>query len=73
MKVDLSKPNKQYDINNEEPIPEHKNEYIIFSQSQKCNKKEKVYKFEEEEKSLKLLQINHAPQFLIFMMKGVKR
>ena len=38
MKVDLSNPSKQYDVNNEDAISEHKSEYISFSQSQKYRK-----------------------------------
>ena len=35
---DLSNSSKQYDVNNEDAISEHKSEYISFSQSQKCRK-----------------------------------
>ena len=38
MEVDLPNPSKQYDVNNEDAISEHKNEYINFSQSQKYRK-----------------------------------
>ena len=38
MEVDLSNPSKQYDVNNEDAISEHKSEYISFSQSQKYRK-----------------------------------
>ena len=38
MEVDLSNPSKQYDVNNEDAISEHKNEHISFSQSQKYRK-----------------------------------
>ena len=31
MEVDLSNPSKQYDVNNEDAISEHKSEYISFS------------------------------------------
>ena len=72
MEVDLPKPSKQYDANNDDVISEHESEYINFSQSKKCgklqNENEKIYKFEEE-KNLKLIQINYAPQILIFMVK----
>ena len=30
MEVDLSNPSKQYDVNNEDAISEHKSEFIIF-------------------------------------------
>ena len=33
MEVDLPKPSKQYDANNEDAISEHESEYINFSQS----------------------------------------
>ena len=55
IEVDLPNPSKHYDVNNEDVISEHKSEYISFSQSQKCwkfkNLKEKIYRFEEEEKA----------------------
>ena len=38
MEVDLPKPSKQYDANNDEAISEHESEYISFDQSQKCRK-----------------------------------
>ena len=38
MEVNLSNPSKQYDVNNEDAISEHKSEYISFSQSQKYRK-----------------------------------
>ena len=54
MEVDLPKPSKQYDANNDDGISEHESEYINFSQSKKCgrlqNEHEKIYKFEEEKK-----------------------
>ena len=43
MKVNLLNPSKQYDVNNEDAISEHKNEYISFSQSQKYRKKKWRY------------------------------
>ena len=72
MEVNLPKPSKQYDSNNVDVISEYESEYINFSQYKKCgklnNENEKIYKFEEE-KNLKLIQINHASQILIFMVK----
>ena len=38
MEVDLTKPSKQYDANNDDFISKHESEYINFSQSKKYGK-----------------------------------
>ena len=72
MEVDLPKSSKQYDANNEDAISEHECEYISFSQSQKSRKLKNENSISinlRRRKILKLIQINHAHQILIFIVK----